>query len=178
MARNALLLTDAVPRSRDGSVAKKLLNRGQLLRMLETKRLVTEIRIDAQARLTLDHVGWEEYWLPVKLMGQTDGLLRNLETAWSAYIDGGFPAAMRREYCLRYFQLLHAVIERWLTDPTKETSGAALRQVVGFESFIIVSLLDTDGEAAAAATSTVRDPAYLLTKSAFRVRWTQVSIYR
>ena len=94
-------------------------------------------RIDAQAQLTIDHVGWEEYWLPVKLMSQTDELLKNFEAVWSVYIDGGFPAAMRREYCLRYFQLLDAVIDCWLTDPTKEIGSVALRQVVGFESFII-----------------------------------------
>jgi len=162
MARRSLLLTDAPSRARSGDNAKKTANRGRLLRMLESERVITTIGIDARARLLIKHQDWEEYWLPVRQLGQAHRLLDSLEGIWSAYIQGRFSPRLRMDYCYHYFRLLARTLEGRVAEPESELAAAALRRVLGFECF---GLSNAGADSVlAAGTNTVRNPAYLLTK--------------
>lgn len=162
MVKNALLLTDAPSRTRSGSKLKKAMNRGWLLRMLETQRVIVKVVINSQGQLAIEHQDWEEYWSPVRQIGQANHLLDSLKSIWSAYVQRSFPAELRADYCYRYFQLLDKALEWRLAEPESELTAAALCCVLGFECFGISSA--GANSALAAATSTVRNPAYLLTK--------------
>ncbi|UCD56755.1 MAG: hypothetical protein JSV16_13140 [Candidatus Hydrogenedentota bacterium] len=162
MAGNAVLLADASLHVRSASKAKKILNRGQLLRALESKCVITKIISSPQGRFAVERRGWEEYWAPVGRISETAYLLDSLEDVWSAYIEGGFPAELRRNYCYRYFRLLDRILKWRLAKPESEEISAALSCVLGFECFGI-STADSDS-VSAAATSTMRNPSYLLTK--------------
>jgi len=162
MGKKSLLLTDAPPRARSGDKTRKAVNRGRLLRLLESERVITRVVIEAQARLLIEHQDWKEYWLPVTQIGQADHLLDSLGDIWSAYVQGGFPPELRRDYCYHYFQLLDMALEWRLAAPDSESTAAALRSVLGFECF---GISNAGGSSVlAAGTSTVRNPAYLLTK--------------
>jgi len=162
MTRRSLLLTDAPPRAGRGDKTRKAVNRGRLLRMLESERVITRVIIDAQSRLVIEHQDWGEYWLPVKQIGQADHALDSLARIWSAYVQGNFPRELRRGYCYHYFELLDRALEWRLAEPENELTADALRRVLGFECF---GISNAGGSSVlAAATSTVRNPAYLLTK--------------
>jgi hypothetical protein len=162
MARRSLLLTDAPPRARSGNNTRRAVNRGRLLRMLESERIATRVVIDAQARLLIESQDWGEYWSPVAQIGQADKVLDSLGSIWSAYIQGSFPRELQRDYCYHYFRLLDRILEWRLAEPESELAAAVLRRVLGFECFSISNAGDCS--VLAAATSALRNPAYLLTK--------------
>jgi hypothetical protein len=142
--------------------ARKVWNRAQLLRILGSKRLMTHIGIDATGPLVIRECEWDEYWQQVKMSVGAKGKLEELEHAWRTHIDSGFDKSLLREYCLRYFDLLHTVTESRLACPEIE-AAAVLRNVLAFET-CGVSFRGQHDRIAAAATCTLRNPAYLLTK--------------
>lgn len=54
MASKPLLLTDAPSRARTGARTRKAVNRGRVLRTLESERVITRVIIDAQARVFIE----------------------------------------------------------------------------------------------------------------------------
>jgi len=162
MARRPSLLTDAPSRARSGAKARKAVNRGRLRRTLESERVITRVIIDAQARLLVEDQDWGEYWSPVTRIGQADHVLHSLGSVWSAYVQENFPPELRRDYCYHYFRLLDKALGWLVAAPESDFAAAALRRVLGFECFAISQA--GGNSALAAATSTERNPAYLLTK--------------
>jgi hypothetical protein len=162
MARRSALLTDVPSQPGSAGETRKTVNRGRLLRALESARLVTRVVVGTQAQLLVEDQEWGDYWLPVKQISQADHVLDSLESIWSAYVHGNFPRDLLRDYCCHYFQLLDRVLEWRLAEPENDLTAAALRRVLGFECFGISNA--GSGSVLAAATSTVRNPAYLLTK--------------
>ena len=162
MGRSTLLSEMKRP-SRKCSLTKKAWNRGQLLRILEGKRLITRIGVDANLKLSIEHVGWDDYWLPVIRAGQSDEALKRLKSAWAAYLDSGFDGKLRRVYCLRYFELLDALTRIQPANRQCSANREALRRVLAFETFGVF-LPGQNEKVVAGATSTSRHPAYLLAK--------------
>ena len=105
---------------------------------------------------------WESYWQPVeRLNSEQKKCLDELHEVWQEYIRGDFSVQLRRQYCLSYFRLLESVI----ADEVAKRSDHSrfLRRIVGFENLAIypnsISEFSTT-----AATSTLRNPSYLLAK--------------
>ncbi len=155
-------MTEAPPRSKRGRKPLKDLNRGLLLRALESEQVIRRLYIDHAGRLALQCQDWASFWLPVIRMEEFCAQLDSLRSAWSAYIRGSFARDLQRDYCFRYFVLLDALLAQAMRHPPNESAMAALRCALGFECFGICT---SGGERpAAAATSTLRNPAYLITK--------------
>ena len=137
--------------------------RGRLLRAFERVDVPIGIEV-ASGLLTVHSVPWATFWRPVWALSSPEirkgiGILRE---AWSTYIRSGFRRSAAREYCCRYFILLGQVVERcWSMQPGKQEQSA-LQTILGFESLGIVT---TGSETAVAgATTTLRNPCYLLAK--------------
>lgn len=162
MANKALLMTDAPPRLQRGGKALRDFNRGLLLKTLESEQVIRRLSVDHGGRLTLQCEDWESFWLPVARMGEFCAQLGSLRNAWSAYIRGAFARELQRDYCFRYFSLLDTLLAQVLRQPADASAMVALHCTLGFESFGICA---SGGEhPAAAATCTLRNPTYLLTK--------------
>lgn len=155
-------MTDAPPRLQPGGKVLRGFNRGLLLRALESEQVIRQLSVDHRGRLTPQCEDWESFWLPVTRMGEFCAQLGSLRNAWSAYIRGAFARELQRNYCFRYFSLLDAILAQVVRQSADESAMAALCCALGFESFGICA--SGDEHTAAAATSTLRNPAYLLTK--------------
>jgi hypothetical protein len=97
MARRSALLTDVPSQPGSAGETRKTVNRGRLLRALESARLVTRVVVGTQAQLLVEDQEWGDYWLPVKQIGQADHVLDSLESIWSAYVHGNFPRDLLRD---------------------------------------------------------------------------------
>jgi hypothetical protein len=139
--------------------------RGLVLRALEDELILRNIIVGADGRIGVQTQEWPEYWKPVCEAGSSQVLssLSALREAWSAYVRSGFDRALQREYCLRYFLLLDLLVKEGVSCPADEARTHALHTVLGFEC-VGVSAVNSPGQPIAAATSTFRNPCYLLAK--------------
>lgn len=108
---------------------------------------------------------WADYWLPVQRLGDSriSGSVQKLKSAWQQYIASSFDPALAREYCLRYFSLLDAVLSEGTEWSFPSPRHRALQAVLGFECFT-VNGGPCGPEGGAAGTTTLRNPCYLLAK--------------
>lgn len=137
---------------------------GTLLATLETPTLVSRIRV-LKHTLRVETLGWDDFWAPVHALAapHIDDAVQQLRGAWRQYILSRFDPALRRDYCYRYFCLLDSVV-RWSGRAgERDLYRRACRRSAGFECIAV-----TSGEARrptlAAATTTLRNPSYLLSK--------------
>ena len=139
--------------------------RGALLSALEQRKLLTRIVIGASGAFKLELRTWAEYWGHVLTCGSPEmqERLEGLKAAWGEYVDSGFGVALQQPYCHAYFSLLNALLKEVSVRPTCAGLQAALSRTLAFECFAVTSTYAKDCELAA-ATSTLRNPCYLLTK--------------
>jgi hypothetical protein len=144
-----------------GSVARTY-GRGKLLSILEKEYILSKIIVISHNRFILKVIDWDSYWKPLYRLSQIgiEDKLKKLYSAWSNYIQSHFSITFQREYCYRYFDLLSNLISdfqqadyRW---------AIALQTILGFECFGISG--QPNEEVISAATSTLRNPCYLLAK--------------
>jgi hypothetical protein len=136
---------------------------GRLLGLFERVEVPTKIAITGGA-LTVSSVPWEVFWRPVLALEVAE-LKRSvwaLREAWSDYICSGFRGQLVREYCYQYFSLLGQLVELCRSTPVRPEARMALQATLGFECVGIVA--GGLAEPVAAATSTLRNPGYLLAK--------------
>lgn len=139
--------------------------RGVLLRALEQKCLLRRVVVGASGCFVCQTQDWDSYWQPVLQLGipeLTEGVER-LQIVWRHYVGSEFPCGLRHEYCFRYFQLLDKTLTAVEENPSCAVTKRALPSVLAFECFGIEAAGLSDGPLAA-ATTTLRNPAYLLTK--------------
>lgn len=161
LSGRSLLMSGGMALPRCQTPTKRAWNRGQILHLLDSTRLITQVSIDTQMRLHIDHVGWDEYWLAARKTGQHDVMLEQLKSAWASYVESGFRFEKRRGYCFSYFQLLNAALKACLKSQRHTANLETLSRVLAFETFGL-SLADQGDQVVAGATSTVRHPGYLL----------------
>ena len=139
--------------------------RGVVLRALEDELILRNIIVGTDGRIGVQTQEWPEYWRPVCEAGSSQVLssLSALREAWSAYIHSGFDRTRQREYCLRYFLLLDLLVKESVSCPAGKARTHSLHTVLGFEC-AGVSTVNSPGQPIAAATSTFRNPCYLLAK--------------
>ncbi|MEX2225052.1 MAG: hypothetical protein WEB52_01235 [Dehalococcoidia bacterium] len=90
-----------------------------------------------------------------------------LRSRWHAYIESGFGAETVQPYCLAYWSLLEDLVEVATAANTSPAVRQAITAAATFESF---SVIDVRGKRLAAATTTLRNPVYLLA----RLKWPTV----
>ena len=139
--------------------------RGSLLSMLEKTELPDRVRMAPGNRLIVQTKSWGSYWEPVSQLGlpQVDILLAEFRQVWKDYISSQFDRALRREYCFQYFSFLETLLKEYSERSICQLRRRALQCVLGFECFGI-ELPNLSNEPLAAATTTLRNPCYLLTK--------------
>ena len=139
--------------------------RGRLLGLLEREVLLKRLVVAPDGRFIVDAQDWQDYWGPAVTLGHANATarLREFRDVWGHYIRAGFDPSLRREYCFRYFALLEAVLRPCLRDTDPAGGRPALQRVLGFECFGIAAARAADAPAAA-GTTTLRNPCYLLTK--------------
>jgi len=114
---------------------------------------------------------WDSYWHPVRLLGSEslNAHLVDLHSAWKGYLNSGFSPEYLKGYCLTYFRLVETVDALSVPSGQEELLRRAMSAVVGFEC---MGILDSEGFDLpfAAATTTLRNPVYLLA----RLKWPSV----
>ena len=137
--------------------------RGRLLRLFERAKVPTGIIVGRNS-LRTNCLPWEQFWQPVLELTSTDITddLGALYSAWLDYIRSGFDAGLVRHYCYAYFVLLEELIALFRCQPSDSLLQAAVHTALGFEC---VGVCGRQLESpAGAATSTLRNPCYLLAK--------------
>lgn len=137
--------------------------RGKLLAALESERIINSLTLGENGQFFLPTETWDDYWESVtKGSREATERIETLHTSWSKYILSGFDPALRREYCYRYALLLDACLDEYLTDGKSIKKREALNRALAFECF---GINEPQFESSiAAATSTLRNPNYLLAK--------------
>lgn len=141
----------------------RVVARGRLLRVFE--QLEVPIRVEvAGGLLTAHSVPWGAFWRPVLDLESPEirkgvGALREV---WLTYIRSRFCRSAAREYCCRYFILLGRLVELCRSIPAGAQRRTALQTMLGFECLGIVP--EGSDRPVAAATTTLRNPCYLLAK--------------
>ncbi|OGT25339.1 MAG: hypothetical protein A2Z17_04625 [Gammaproteobacteria bacterium RBG_16_66_13] len=127
--------------------------------------LVTRLDVSWGGTFVPQMRGWADYWRPVHWLGnpQIDRALRQLGAIWQRYIASSFDPSLMREYCFRYFSLLDAVLSARDTSSRWAVWQRALQAVLGFECFGLSEGM-LGGTVAAAGTTALRNPCYLLAK--------------
>ena len=131
----------------------------------EAPALITRLNLSWGGIFVPQTRSWADYWRPLRWLGgpQIDRALRQLGDARQKYIASSFDPSLVREYCIRYFSLLDAVL--WARDKLSASPQwqRALQAVLGFECFTV-----NEGafgpEGGTAGTTTLRNPCYLLAK--------------
>ncbi len=141
----------------------QLVARGRLLRVFE--RGEVPIRITVAGGLLAAHsVPWGEFWRPVLDLESPEirKSVGALHEVWLAYIRSCFCRTAAREYCCRYFILLGQLVELCRSIAEEAQGWTALQPTLGFECLRIVA--EGSDRPVAAATTTLRNPCYLLAK--------------
>ncbi len=139
--------------------------RSALLRVLEQRKLLTQLTMGSNGAFDLKLNTWPEYWGPSLIHNTQEARQRlgALRRAWTEYIGSGFDAMWQRQYCYTYFSLLDALLKEVEARPGCANRQAALGRALAFECFGLTSS-HTAKRDLAAGTSTLRNPCYLLTK--------------
>ncbi|MBM4039788.1 MAG: hypothetical protein FJ290_14870 [Planctomycetes bacterium] len=127
--------------------------------------LLKRLDVGPDGRFIVEAQGWGDYWEPVLALGHAEVMARleRLHDIWGRYIRDGLAPSLRREYCFRYFALLDSTLADNLAKPASPPVRSALQRVLGFECLGIAAAGYAQGPVAAATTS-LRNPCYLLTK--------------
>ncbi len=141
-----------------------LLGVGRLIAILETPVLVSRIAIHRDA-LQVETIDWNAYWAPAHALGapNIDHAIEELHAVWLQYILSSFDAKIRRSYCYTYFRLLDAVSQSRRQKDEYYLHRVALRRTAAFECIAVTDSNPGQGTLVA-ATTTVRNPPYLLAK--------------
>ncbi len=138
--------------------------RGSLLSALQEPTLIKSVTVHQSGQFHIDTADWAEYWPPVTDLHihEVDKRLESLRGIWLEYIACGFDSSHVADYCYNYFRLLNSV-DAVVSTSVEMKYRAALRTVLAFECFaILTSPADSHGKAG--ATTTLRNPAYLMAK--------------
>ena len=141
--------------------SKRQQRRRDCVGQLASGELVVQLRCDGFGT-QVRSVSWRDYWArAMPFLGCDARLmqrLNRLKAACSNVRRRPKNQDARRMYCWRYFGLLHHALRIARDEPERGQPWAALRRLVGFETFTIESC---DG-AMAAGLITSRNPVYLL----------------
>ena len=148
------------------SRAQRLMLRGHLLAALERKEIVLSLVLLGDGNFTINTVGWDHYW---NVANEPDGgpltdHLSTLQKSWAHLVEKGFANEAIWQYCTAYGQLLAASIDN-VTQSDTESARTLLAKVLGFECFGLEAKTGSEN-CWAAATTTFRNPNYLLAKIA------------
>jgi len=126
---------------------------------------LARICINSEGMIIQDSQSWPEYWRPVLRteMPAVMTALDRLHEIWIRYIRSNFAKIWQADYCYNYFNLLDTVFKACRERNESELMRQALHTVLAFECFGICAL-PLGNDIHAAGTSTLRNPAYLLTK--------------
>jgi hypothetical protein len=131
----------------------------QIARILESEDLLASIKVNIDGRLRPIPIPWDEYWAGVRgyLTGDLDIQLDELRAARATYLRRNCDYRSAITYCWAYCSLLRSAI-----DSRHGTDLRLLWAILGFECYAVRWPDCT--EALAAATSTSRNPIYLLAR--------------
>lgn len=136
-----------------------------LASVVKSPDVITAIDPLAGGSLRAKTVTWQSYWQPVQWVNDP-AIVRHLDAldgARARYIDSGFDIDKAQRYCFRYFSLLDAVLASDVRDHSHPQWRRVLRMVLAFECFPIQEMSPTRS-GRCAGTTTIRNPAYLLSK--------------
>ena len=112
---------------------------------------------------TLEGESWYAYWRPCRPFFEVDRRLvdriNQLKKAWLAILRRPTCRRRQRNYCWRYFCLLHHTLRIAREDPERGDPIGVLRRIVGFEAYTI-EVRGRPGVAAGLVGS--RNPVFLL----------------
>lgn len=137
-------------------------NRRDLARQFCQARVPIRLSIQ-KSRLVLESLLWREYWQPAIAFFEVDLRLKQrlnrLKKAWLNILQHPGDRLCQMTYCWRYFGLLHHALRIAKNEPSRPGALPAIRQIIGFESFLI----DAVGETGmAGCTVTSRNPLFLV----------------
>lgn len=143
-------------------------------RMLEAAftraELITAITVGPTGEPVTEVSDWWSYWRPIRQLEDTR-IARaciELRRVWENYIRSGFRSDLVAQYCRAYFAMLDGVLRVTVRDRIGEQRAlAATKATVAFECFAIG---ERCRRTLAAATTTLRNPAYMLA----RAKWPDV----
>jgi len=140
----------------------RIYGRGKLLSILEKELILTKVIVVNNNRFILNVKDWNSYWQPLYQLGlfEIEDKLEKLYIAWRSYIESHFNTTFQRNYCYCYFDLLDNLISNF--QKADYRLALSLQTILGFECFGISGQLNE--EVISAATSTLRNPCYLLAK--------------
>lgn len=129
--------------------------------------IVGTVNIGASGACSLTTIDWWEYWRPLQTLRHQPLLSKcaSLRQSWELYIRSGFSQGATR-YCHDFWSLLDDLVAIKTREPSRIVRDA-ITAAIGFECF---ALVDSARHDVAAATSTLRNPVYLLA----RLRWPSV----
>jgi hypothetical protein len=137
-------------------------NRQRLKREFARDRVLVRVVIDG-SNPVVESESWCEYWKPYRRCFGADRRLARrlsqLKKAWPALLQKPTCRRRQRDYCWRYFCLLHHTLRIAREETKHDDAIDALRRIVGFEAFTI-EVRGQVGVAAGLATN--RNPIYLL----------------
>ncbi len=138
--------------------------RGQIKKILLSEGILVNILVDWYGQPIFFKQSWEEYWAPVapKLSSRGLQLLGDLKDARQQYIASQFGHKTMIRYCFHYFCLLEEALNPTKSNYNEKNTPALLGKILGFENFTIRWVDGSSGMAC--ATSTIRNPCYLLAK--------------
>ncbi len=131
----------------------------RIAQILQSDDLLASVKVNIDGRLRPIPIAWDDYWLSVKdcLTGDLKIQLDELRAARTTYLRRKCDYRSAITYCWAYWALLRSA-----RDSRQSTDLRLLWSILGFESFGIRWPDCTD--ALAAATSTSRNPVYLLAR--------------
>jgi len=138
--------------------------RGQIKKILLSEEILVNILVDWYGQPIFFKQSWEEYWAPVapKLSSRGLQLLGDLKDGRQQYIASQFGRETMIKYCFHYFCLLKEALNPTKSNYNEKDTPALLGKILGFENFTIRWVDGSSGMAC--ATSTIRNPCYLLAK--------------
>lgn len=137
-------------------------NRQGLAHQLCQARIPVRLVIH-RSRLSLESMLWRDYWQPCRPFFNADlrlvQRLNRLKKAWLGILQHPADRSCQMTYCWRYFGLLHHALRIAKDEPSRRDWLPAVRQIIGFEAF----LLNAVGEMGIAACAIApRNPVFLL----------------
>lgn len=139
----------------------QLNNCRQIAQILNSENFISSIDVRSNGRLAAILVSWDEYWKPVRscMSGDLEIHWNELRAAQATYINRNYDYRSAVTYCWAYWTFLRFALDQCVR---KAVNFNLLWSILGFECFGIYS--HGHSEALAAATSSSRNPVYLLAK--------------
>jgi len=137
--------------------------RSMIKQALVSDEILVGIEIDWYGRIKIRTSTWETYWADViPYLSESDiDLLQSLQLQRRVLSDPNNSRSDMEAYCASYHCLLDSILKKSCTWPI-DVQTAVLSRVLGFECFAIKWHGNCDD--IAAATSTLKNPNYLLTR--------------